>query len=138
MMDLIEAIEKSTEPSRSFDALIEIEVRRWQAFEAGLTDKTRARWVPIGDRGEVICTQGITRYHPPVYTFKIDDALALVPPGHDWRVDTMTGLPGAIVCLPNSWLSHKTAPMLRHGATPALALCAAALRARSPSEKAQS
>jgi hypothetical protein len=67
----------------------------------------------------------------PAYTGSLDDALMLVPKGLDWRVDIMTGLPGAIVCQPNACLSTKTAPTMRRAATPALALCAAALRARS-------
>lgn len=132
-MTLIETIAEAKEPNRILDALIEAEVRRWEAYAVWLNDKQRAHWKPVGKRGEV--EEGGTRYHAPMYTFEIDAALRLIPEGMDWRVDTMTGRPGAVVCVPNAWLSHKTAPMVVNAATPALALCVAALRAREAKAK---
>ena len=142
MMNLIEAIERAKEPSRSLDALIEVEVRRWQAYEAGLNDKQRAHWKPVGDKGEVICTQGITRYHPPIYTFEIDKALLLVPEGWEWLVSNRAPKPLAGRAYLNNRQLHfaglggmRPNPKYKGdevtAATPALALCAAALRVRA-------
>lgn len=135
MEKLIEMIESAASGGRNLDALIEVEVRRWQAYEVGLNDKQRAHWKPIGNKGEIICTQGITRYHPPLYSFNIDAAAELVPEGKAWTLGQNVhhlywqasinatdddGAPFSLGC------SNATK-------TAALALCAAALRARAPS-----
>lgn len=132
MQELIERIENASEPSRAMDALIEIEVRRWQAEASGLDEKHWATWHPVGNKGEVICGQGLTRYHPPTYTFSVDDAALLVPDNNAWTlgqnvhhlhwqasVNTLDGdgSPFSLGCSS----ATKTA---------SLALCAAALRAR--------
>lgn len=63
----------------------------------------------------------------PRYSFSIDAALTLVPEGWTWMLDTMEGRNEACVHgngpVPDS--AYVTA------ATPALALCAAALKARA-------
>ena len=62
----------------------------------------------------------------PRYTTSIDAALTLVPAGFDWRVGHYAGHPnaGAVVATPEIEATRCDA------ATPALALCAAALKAR--------
>jgi hypothetical protein len=75
--ELIARLEAATEPSRALDAAIEVEVRRFQAYAAGLNDDQRAKWQPIGTKGEVC--EGGTRYHAPSYTFSVDIALSLLP-----------------------------------------------------------
>lgn len=83
---LIERLERSVVGSRELDALIECEVRRWQAYAVGLNDEQRSHWKPIGTKGEVIDHQGFTRYHPPTYSFSIDAAMTLVPQGWSFSV----------------------------------------------------
>jgi hypothetical protein len=140
MMDLIEAIEKAEGPGRMLDALIEVEVRRWQAYEAGLNDDQRAHWKPVGTKGEV--EEGGCRYHSPTYTFEIDRALLLVPGGWQWQVSNRAPKPRqGRAYINNKELlfagigGQKPNPKYRGdettAATPALALCAAALRVRS-------
>lgn len=132
MQELIERIENASEPSRAMDALIEIEVRRWQAEASGLDEKHWATWHPVGNKGEVICGQGLTRYHPPTYTFSVDDATLLVPDNKTWTLGQnvhhlywQASVNGLEDGSPVSWGSSSATK------TAALALCAAALRARS-------
>ena len=112
---LVQMCEDATAPSREIDARIDCALKgrifiAWQGhyYEC--------------DRGPNFGGEEVAKF-----TSSIDAAMTLVPKGMDWRIDTMTGLPGAVVCPPNAWLSHKTSPRLYHGATPALALCIAAL-----------
>jgi len=140
MNKLIEQIENATEPNRALDALIEIEVRRWQAYEVGLNDKQRAYWKPVGTKGEV--EEGGCRYHAPMYTFEIDKALELVPAGWEWLVSNRAPKPRAGRAYINNKELHfagiggtkanpKYAGDETTAATPALALCAVALRVRA-------
>lgn len=116
---------QATGPDRELDGLIfkAIEERPGDVWTRDLVDD--AVWMRQDPEDRVAYDT------PRQYTASIDAALTIVPDGMDWRVDTMTGLPGAIVAVPNAWLSDRTAPMLHHAASPALALCVAALRALS-------
>ena len=64
----------------------------------------------------------------PAFTTSIDSAASLVPDNHDWslHVDNGNALAG---CEPAS--EHGGAGADSRGATPAIALCIAALRART-------
>lgn len=73
--------------------------------------KTSRNWSPYG---------GDDRY--PAYTASLDAAMSLVPEGWEWRVAST----GEAEC----WCGDGSDINLR-AATPALALCAAALRARN-------
>lgn len=127
MKDLIEKLDRAAEPSRELDALIEIELRRFQAYEVGLSDAHRAKWKPVGNQGEI--EEGGTRYHAPTYTFSIDIALTLVPPHHIWQVKQ--GIEAcAIVWMLETDYDDKPAPTGYSTTFPALALCKAALLAR--------
>jgi hypothetical protein len=140
MNNLIKKIEQADGPNRMLDACIEVELRRWQAYEIGLNDEQRAHWRPVGTKGEV--EEGGTRYHSPSYTFEIDKALLLVPHGWEWQVSNRAPEPRrGRAYIHNKELhfvgmSGRTPNPKYRGdevtaATPALALCAAALRARS-------
>ena len=107
MNKLIEQIEKATGPNRALDALIEVEVRRWQAYDAGLNDEQRAHWKPVGTKGEV--EEGGCRYHAPTYTFEIDKALELVPKGWQWQVSNRAPKPRG------GWIPTKTLPKRKPG-----------------------
>lgn len=139
MLALIQQIEAAEAPTRILDALIEVEVRRWQAYAIGLSDEQRAHWKPVGTRGEV--EEGGTRYHAPMYTFEIDAALRLVPQGWQWQVSNRAPKPHAGRAYINNRENHfaglsatKLNPKYRGDEatayTPALALCAVSLRAR--------
>lgn len=117
--NLVERCEVATGPDREIDARIDCLLK-------GLTFvKWQGHYYEC-DKGPNFGGAEVHRF-----TASIDAAMELIPSGMDWRIDTMTGLPGAIVCVPNAWLSTKTAPRLHHGATPAIALCIAALCART-------
>lgn len=126
---LIEKLEKATEGSRELDALIECEARKLQAYALGLSDKVRSHWNPVGSKGEVICTQGITRYHAPMYSTSIDAAMTLKPTdancyGVDIYDDHAEAYFGRNRVKEGHWLIEAEAK------TPALALCIAALKSR--------
>ena len=130
LTSLIERIEAATEGSRELDILIgaAIDLRvdgGHLSFRNSFEICGMEQMLRMAESH-----QNIWREALPRYSTSIDAALTLLPEGLDWRVDTMTGLPGAIVCVPNAWLSHKSAPRMYHAATPCLALLAAILRAR--------
>lgn len=123
MTDLAERIEGAEGPSRELDALIEVERRKRAAFEAGLDDRARAHWRP--DAFGYVESQG-TRYPSPAYTASIDAAMTLVTEGWLFDLYNLNGYPEAH--LTNDTLQRVSVSV--DAATPALALCAAALRAR--------
>lgn len=131
--ELARRLEDASEPDRKLDAEIDVAVRAGPGAQFPSWIYTNfPTWRARDDgRVEVVHSDGKGGVHwtPRPYTKSIDAACTLIPTELDWRVDTMTGLPGAIVAVPNAWLSTKTAPRLYHAATPALALCVAALRA---------
>lgn len=125
-MTLLSRLEAATGADRNLDALIECEVRKLQAYALGLSDKVRSHWHPIGDKGEVICTQGITRYHAPMYSFSIDAAMTLVRPGLSWAAGDRNEDDQPWACLTDQDGTDFAAT----GATPIIAICIAALKAR--------
>jgi hypothetical protein len=131
MEALIKMLEKATAPSRELDALIEVEHRRLEAYAVGLNDKQRAHWKPVGAKGEV--EEGGTRYHSPTYTASIDAALTLKP--KDSAATITDGLFGMarISLKPKKKECWGTSPLFvcERASTPAIALCIAALNARS-------
>jgi len=64
----------------------------------------------------------------PHFTASLDAALSLVPEGMRWCVDTCDGRPRCFVEPPHPYPGQ---PWWGNASTPALALCAAALRARA-------
>jgi len=65
---------------------------------------------------------------PPAYTSSLDAAMALVPEGWLWQVELIGHQTKGRIGAAMVWLKHR---QVKHGkaATPALALCATALRA---------
>ena len=123
MTDLIERIEAAQSPCRELDARIEVEKRRLDAYAAGLSDKTRAQWRWMRNGG-VFDTH--TEYSAPKYTGDISAALTLVPDDFDVSIFIRRGTLESACHLESScelWAGHS--------ATPALAICAAAIRARN-------
>ena len=121
---LIERVEKATGPDAALDGII------WQAVTPA------GSWCQNSDgvwllRVEDDRTPGATARaysHPPRYTASLDAALALVPEGWQWVVGNMGNA---------HVYEERTAgkSVTAEAATPALALVAAALRARMESER---
>lgn len=126
LTSLIERIEAATEGSRELDGLIECEVRRWQAYKAGLNDAQRSHWKPVGTKGEVIDEQGFTRYHPPTYSFSIDAALTLLPEGLEFEFTNLYG----VAAVGMGINTESPCYARREDGNITLALLAAVLRAR--------
>lgn len=120
--ELIAALEKATGPDRELDADI---VR--VAFNAGVT------WRSTQYTMEVFPAVHWEAPHPyagmsepvPAYTASIDAALALVPDGHQSVIWTAGGA-DVFPATPGLHAYDTT-----YAATPAIALCIAALRARA-------
>lgn len=128
MTDLIERLEKATGPSREIDGLI---------FKL-IGDRPGDFWheFEVGENGDGVwyrqCRDDAVAYEcPPTFTDSIDAALTLVPPGRYADVCGIGHSPTATI-----WNKAFEAPQNLYqvpGATPALALCIAALKARMAS-----
>ena len=68
---------------------------------------------------------GVESWSPKPYTASIDAALTLVPEGYDWSLDSFYDGQGR----PHAWVCKDGPFYIAIAATPALALCAAALKA---------
>lgn len=134
LLELAERAERAEEPDRELDALIEVQRRRLAAYAAGLNDSNRAQWQASANGG---VHDPHTVYTAPYFTASIDAALSLVPEGAGVRLDRY-------------WIAEREGPVWMASicsggvpenprqvfevwdcVTPALALVAAALRARS-------
>lgn len=125
LLALADRCEKAGEADRLLDAKIAIAIDL-QAYEGyGARDAAKhggAAW--LADKGE--CHQNIWREALPRYTASLDAALTLVPDNHGHVIWSPIGKPpSAAIETPLGWSDYSKA------ATPALALCAAALRACS-------
>lgn len=109
LLALAERCEKASEGSSTLDGLI----AHAAGYRVGDDDSITA---PNGNRADAI----------PGFTTSLDAAMTLVPTGHDWSLffDNGSALAG---CMPSSEDGCDLTDV--PGATPALALCAAALRA---------
>lgn len=104
--DLIERLEKATGPDRELDAeIMYLEIERGAGIEITRTPELTATANP--------------------YTASIDAALTLVPEGWAWRVDCWEAATAKV------FIPEKRHHYSWHGKNPAIALCIAALRARS-------
>ena len=83
----------------------------------------------LDDSIRFITRQPFNAHQEPSYTASIDAALTLVPEGHHWQVgigiETEFGHRDSAY----AWCSQSDCGELNIAATPALALCVAALRA---------
>jgi hypothetical protein len=135
MEELIRRVESATGPSRELDAEI------WWAVERKTAESTywsAATGLPrrLPDNSPIPGGLGSTavKVLAPAYTSSLDAALSLVPAGWDWSLESDTAddnqpiRPTASV-----WRRgvHPTMDEMVFAATPALALAAAALRARA-------
>ena len=119
MKDLIERLEKATGPDQWLDHLIQEEVGEWTNMGGG-----RSRHKVTGEVR--VMPYGMT----PAYTSSLDCALTLVPEG--WGLRKLSQQDDGWYCtLTLRGVRPTGNPQERPIATAALALCAAALKARS-------
>ena len=113
LLALADRCEAASGPDRQLDAEI--------AFATGWRLRDAVWRPPGGEWGAEL----------PPFTAMIDAALTLVPAGWDWRVEVeRSRRPGAICCQHEAWRRFPGVTMYG-AATPALALCTAALRAQA-------
>ena len=116
MTDLIARIEALDGPDREADAAIALALSLYdQPEDLGCFE----------DPAEAIVGGGGQTWAPLAYTGSIDAAMTLVPEGWGWKVRKWAGGGAAAGCY-----ASGSADIWRNSKTPALALCAAALRAR--------
>lgn len=121
MDDLIRRLEGATEGSRELDG--EIALSQGWTFQKMKGD-SRPYWRKPG------VTQYFSRSDKPLYTVSLDCALTLVPEHMLWEITRGIGC-RAIVWSMEVDYDDRNPPCGDHCDSPALALCIAALRARS-------
>lgn len=130
---LIERLEKASGPDRELDCRVWLLVGDALGEPFSLrghapikpSEVVNGRWMGSAVEKYPNDMQGIARsWRVPCFTASLDAAMSLVPEGECWRVEDhpLSG-PGAIV--------GDEADTISCCATPALALCAAALKARA-------
>jgi hypothetical protein len=132
--ELLVRLERATEPDRELDfqimGVLNWPKGGWKVRRLGNANNPwNFEWTWSLLR-ETTAPHVVSYTDAPRYTSSVDAALMLVLQDKHWRICTMTGLTRAIVCDPNAALSLKTSPTAWHGATAAIALCIAALKAR--------
>lgn len=118
LIALAERVEAATGPDRELDECIGMAI--------GLKNTMR-----VGH--ECLGTDRVVPVRCPTFTASLDAAMTLVPEGCDWSVDNFDGANGK----PSAWVHvRKSSAAIEQvtGATPALALTAAALRARAAAQ----
>jgi hypothetical protein len=133
--DLAARCEAATGPDRFLDALIKQATSpddRVLFHPGSVRDRKEAEWGVLCDFPVETFSadpEGIAMHiHAHPYTASIDAAMMLVPEGYDWIIGrTNEGL------TIHAEVGGRGGDYMRFGSTPALALCAAALRARAAS-----
>lgn len=117
MRDLIERLQSATGPDRELDEEIACEVgaypANWDLALPGYTLEYYMTWSNCA----------------PTYTASLDAAMTLVPEGTGFGLLLSRDRKD---CRADIWSDERTEERFFTGATPALALCIAALKARTP------
>jgi hypothetical protein len=124
MSTLIERIEAATGPDRIIDELILLAIG-W-TFERAPSLGERATWVDLEGK-RTAHWQGDGWFRP---TASIDAALTLVPNGHTWCVTSCGEDDRPAACVTLQDFDEGCPDFTGSADTEALALCAAALKAR--------
>ena len=137
VLDLAARIEAATGADREVDRLIE-ETRPGVLRHSDHTRTDAHRKAPNDEWAYVISGDGHPDYPPgqgypsPRYTASLDAAMTLVPEGMRWAVDTFSGKAEATIAIIDDATGYYVGDeSTSHAVTPALALTAAALRARA-------
>lgn len=128
LIRLAELCESADIGTRYLDALLEIQLRRCQAYALGMSDQHRAHWKPIGAAGEV--HDGHVRYHPPLYSQSYDAAMKLMPAGWFWNINEKP-ISVRVWTEGNAALWSPPAGSKSSPSNPILSLCAAAIYAQA-------
>ncbi|MFD1104255.1 hypothetical protein [Sphingobium olei] len=119
MLELAERVEALTGPNYA------VEVEIFKALHPEYADYVQGRGGLV-HRFDGSDQRVLSDIRPGNYTASLDSAMRLVPDGLKFEVTTTGYKPGATVCGNSLTGVHEGS----YAATPALALCAAALRAR--------
>jgi hypothetical protein len=132
LLDLAERCEAATGPDRDIDGWIAVAVDPDRQTIVGEKPGRFPRDPIYGPASEVMekigGRDGADYLCAPAYTASIDAAMSLVPEGWRFEVTTTGFKPGASIVSPKGTFTNGGGA---YAATPALALCAAALRARA-------
>lgn len=129
MQELIEQLEKATGPDYRLSCAIYIAISGYRTAEVISLADGDAPASAYGSNTIVLrrTVDGCAVYHkPPHYTDSIDATLALLPPW-SWRVGNLPSGRGF------ADLGTQASLQCVEGATPAIALCIAALKAKAQS-----
>lgn len=107
LLRIADMVSHATRADRTLDAVI------WQLIPHHSVN---------GDKSNV--------FYAPRYTSSLDAAASLIPEGHDWILERVND--GITI---GARVGHNDPDRTSWGETPALALCAAALRAASETSK---
>jgi hypothetical protein len=134
MLRLAERCEQATGPDRELDTLIAPHAGWKEAGKLSVMGSKMPAWLPPGKSG---ADNKVLKV--PAFTASLDAAMTLVPEGWDWSAGTGRGTGWATLGLPDDDQMGGSSDdeVSCDAATPALALCAAALRARAsaPTDK---
>jgi hypothetical protein len=138
LLQLAERCEKAVGPDRELDAVILATIDGYTAIEeraggwiVAVGKGVMERSLGFIDPGEHSRNFTLQHHDTPALTASLDAAMQLVPEGVCWRV----------IAWPKNTRGFKAGALIEGspdagGATPALALCAASLRARAAMEGA--
>lgn len=133
LLELAARVEAAEGPDRVLDAEVAEAIGYRRVFPRGpCRDPDRRRWVD--DRGMGIGWLDGSDHFPPRYTASLDAAMTLVPEGWEWSLEAEETEMVWPVLSPWTHRCQMGHLIDREAATPALALCAAALRARASQE----
>jgi hypothetical protein len=131
LLTLAAKVERATGPDRELDGEIEAALERYPEgwSRDSFIENIKVEFHHV-EKGRVGLKAGggldHVRWNAPAYTASLDAAMTLVPEGWSWAVDAV----GRASC----FMPNEPKPWPRTGGlakSPALALCAAALRARA-------
>jgi hypothetical protein len=134
LLQLADRCEKATGPDRELDTAIQLGRGYSLRQPEGSSRYATVRW--HDERGNCISWLETAGDFPPRYTASLDAAMTLVLEGHTWSLfdGGWAGVERRGATLDGD---ETIATATRCGATPALALCAAALRARAADRATQ-
>jgi hypothetical protein len=138
LIELAERVEKASGPDREIDGIID-RILHKRPKNGDYDETENAIWrVKDGEAsGLLVRGDGFARgsFCAASYTASLDAAMTLVPESASWQLGDGFSFAWAVVTLPDEDPMVEPREMSAKAATPALALCAAALRARAQQEQ---
>jgi hypothetical protein len=136
LLALAERCKMATKRDTEAETMIYAEINGWPTEWRGNALVRLTDFYPIGTIDLSERNRFTGHIGAPAYTASIDAAIALVPEGHTWSVGDWSAADKGVAatCWPPNDLCPVGFEGISRAATPALALCAAALRARAQQE----